>query len=397
MSKISIFCFLYLLLASVEFPLLAHAQKGTNQVIIKETNELKKLNTKHQENEVQEEAFGDDGDLQEDEEEDRENQTIFLENIKKVDFNAAIEFEAFYEKTDSGGTKEEASELTLSSAEFIVEAEVNNCLRTYVQVEDEDEEGVVVSEAIIHFQAEDVCEPDLSCDSFWYTSIGKMDIPFGYFESHLISDVVTLELGETKGKAVIIGAYNTFMNVFTGIYDGEMVKTGSGDRIENYFAAIYLTLPHTEDNNLDLVYGVSYISNIADSDELIEFINDEFDTETVENYVPGASVSLSASLDEQYYLETEYVIALEEFKEDKLFEPKAWNIEFAFCPTDEIKFTLGYSGSKDALDFLPETHVGIACGYDIFDDVSIGIECFQDKFENYDETIGVISQFRVEF
>ena len=37
-----------------------------------------------------------------------------------------------------------------------------------------------------------------------------MDLPFGYFESHLYSDPVTLKLGETKGTAVAVGIHQSF-------------------------------------------------------------------------------------------------------------------------------------------------------------------------------------------
>ena len=178
------------------------------------------------------------------------------------------------------------------------------------------------------------------------------------------------------------------------MYKKDMAKTGRSDYVEDFFGGVYFT---AKEDSLDFVYGISYISNIADSDGLIEFIKDEFETSTIQDKVAGASVSISACYCEQYYLEAEYVRALKKFKENKNLEPEAWNVEFAFLPIDEVKISLGYSGSKDTLEFLPEHHIGISGVYEIFDNVNIGLECFYKKLENDDETIGAISQFRIEF
>ena len=403
MLKRNSFLVLCLVISSIGFHFVAYAHAGNREenqkelTILKEhDNHLKELFAKwYKDARYQEESSVDGGGLQEDEKKTRGKQTFLSKYIGEFDFGGAIELEAFYELTNpKEGEKEKTSELALSSVEFIVEAEIKNCLRASIQVEKEDEKGVVIDKAIAHFQADGVCKPDPSFDSSWYGSIGKMDIPFGLFESHLISDPLTLELGETKGKAIVIGAHNNLFNAYTGMYNGNMVKTGSVDHIENFFGAVYFT---TKEDTLGFVYGICYISNIADSDGLIDFIEDKFEKDTIEENVPGASVSLSVCYNEQYYLEAEYVLALKEFKENKNFEPKAWNIEFAFLPVNEVEVTLGYSGSKDTLDFLPESHIGISGVYEIFDNVNIGLECFYEKLENNDATISAISQFRIEF
>jgi hypothetical protein len=309
-----------------------------------------------------------------------------------------IELEAIYESTDfKNGERETRSDLSLSSIEIGIDANITDCLKASVQVESEDETSFSVDNAVFHIQAKDVCEPNPLCDSFWYANIGKMDLPFGYFESHLYTDPITLKLGETKGTAVSIGIHRSFFNVFGGVYNGHIDKTGNKDHIESYFSGVYLSNPNGKDSDFFLKGGVSYISNIADSDEMQEFLLDEFEKETIEDYVGGINGFISISLFDKYFLEAEYVSAVKEFKEDPDFEPKAWNVEFAFHPTDNSQIALGYSGSAETLDSLPETHITGGGGYTFFNHVQIGIECFYDRFKSKDEVYGALSQLSVTF
>ena len=143
--------------------------------------------------------------------------------------------------------------------------------------------------------------------------------------------------------------------------------------------------------------GVSYISNIADSDELTEFIKDEFESEAIEDYVAGAGTFLSASYDERYYLEVEWISALASFEEDRRFKPEAWNLEFAFRPIEVFEIALRYGGSDDALDFLPEMQLGVIAAYELFENTSIGLEYLFDRYGNDDEVTTVTTQLAIEF
>ena len=45
------------------------------------------------------------------------------------------------------------------------------------------------------------------------------------------------------------------------------------------------------------------------------------------DYVGGLSAFLSVSFEDRYFFETEYVGAIEAFKESRNFEPKMWNFD----------------------------------------------------------------------
>lgn len=333
------------------------------------------------------------------------------EYIKRIEFSGTIEVEAVYEQIKPKvGEKEESSDLTLATVDFAVDALITDRIRAHVLFDYEDDEDFIVDEAIIHFQAEEICVPDLSCNSPWYAGIGKLTIPFGYFESHFISGPLTEDLGETKETSVIAGIYNPFINIAAGVFNGDIDKTGSNDRIESYVAACTFTLPEDVSPNVGLMIGVSYISNIADSDDLADFFVEVFDPDPIEieDYVAGFSSFLSVSFMNRFFFEAEYVGAVETivYDEDKTIKPKAWNFEVAFIPIEDFEVSVRYGGSSDTLAvtplaetlfFLPDTQVGICGIYEIFNNTSIGLEYLYEEFENDDEVVTITTQLGVEF
>jgi hypothetical protein len=109
---------------------------------------------------------------------------------------------------------------------------------------------------------------------------------------------------------------------------------------------------------------------------------------------------------DRFFFEAEYVSAVESFTEDNNFEPKAWNFEVAFIPTEDFEVAVRYGGSEDTLadtplegplNLLPDKQVGICGIYEIFDNTSIGIEYLHEEFENDDEVVTITTQLAVEF
>ena len=318
--------------------------------------------------------------------------------IKGIEFSGTIEVEAGYEHIKlKGGERGDDSDLAVATVDFAVNTLITDRMRTSVLFEYEDNENVIVDEAIIHFQAEEVCVPDLSCNSPWYASIGKLRIPFGYFESHFISDPLTEDLGESKETAVVAGIYNPLVNVAAGVFNGDLDKAGNDDHIESYVTTCMFTLPEDISPNVGLVAGISYISNVADSDNLTDFFDEEFETDTIKDYVAGFSSFLSVSLMNRFFFEAEYISVVESFEEDKNFKPKIWNFELAFIPIENIEVAVRCGGSADTLNFLPDTQLGIGGIYEIFKNTSIGLEYLYEEFENDEKVVSLTTQLAVEF
>jgi hypothetical protein len=278
-----------------------------------------------------------------------------------------------------------------------MEAEITDRLRTYVKFDYDDDVGVAIDKAIIHYQAEAVCKPNIACHSQWYASLGKMTVPFGYYESHFISNTFAEELGETKETAILFGMYNQMFNIAGGVFDGDMNETGKNNHIESYFGTARFTLPENILPDFELMSGISYTSNIADSDDFTEFIQEELEIESIQKYIDGISVFLSLLFDDRYFIEAEFVSALDELKEDVRLKPRAWSLEFAFRPVEAFELAIRYGESNRALQFLPESQIGIIGLYEIFENTSFALEYQREILNNDDEVRTITSEFVVEF
>lgn len=335
-----------------------------------------------------------------------------LEQVTKgVQLSGTIEVEANYtdmDYNDPATADEESSDLTLATAEVAVDVGITDDILGHLLFLYEEEEGddIVMDEAIIHFRAEGVCEPGEACVSPypWYASVGKLYIPFGYFESHFVSDPLTLELGETRETALIAGYAKDWLNVAAGVYNGDVEETNeSDDHIENYVVTARLTVPPDLVEGVGLMTGISYVNSIADSDGLEGDDGVGGALGSVDDYVPGLSLFASASFMDRFFLEAEYLAATEDFEDGELAlgtgkrKPKAWNLEFAFAAAEDIIVGVKYEGSDDLGNFLPEDQYGAVVSYALAESVGLSLEYLYGEFENDDEREQLTSQLAIEW
>lgn len=315
-----------------------------------------------------------------------------------ITFGGVIEVEAGYEDMDfddPAQRDENASDLTLATVEFGMDARINPYVLTHVLLlyEQAPDAEIEVDEAFVQLGGDDALP--------FYAVFGRQYVPFGYFGSHFISDPLTLELGETQETAGVFGYANDWVDIFFGIFNGDINKTGEdNDHLENFVSGIMVTFP--ENALATAVLGASYISNIADSDAL----SDEIVTadQTVADNVPGYSVFASLAFSDRVFVEAEFLGAVDEFEAGELsfdsgkaFQPGALNVEFAVMVTDSVELGLRYGASNDAGDFLPESLFGGVVNYAIFENTSVALEILTGKFEN-DDTITICTgQLAVEF
>ena len=322
-----------------------------------------------------------------------------LDKIREgIQFSGAIEVEAGYEKIEPAqGDSEDSSNIELAKAELGVDASITDRVKGHVLFLYEDDEDVVIDEAYIVINSGAVCEPDESCKSPWYAGAGKLYVPFGAFESHFISDPLTLELGETRETAALAGIWNDWVNVAAGIFNGDINEAGEDDHIAKYFAAGFFNLPEEITPGFGFRAGVSYISDISDSNGLTDFISEEFSAEEVQSYIQGFSAFISATFAEKFTVEAEYLGALDEYKENSDFKPQSWNFEFAFTPIEVLELAIRYGGSDKTLNFLPDTQYGGCISYGLLENTSLALEYMYGEFENDDQAHTVTAQFAVEY
>jgi hypothetical protein len=322
----------------------------------------------------------------------------------KITLSGLIEAEAYYEDIDyddPATDDEDSSDITLATVELGVDVDIIKHVKGHVLFlwEEDDTEPVDLDEGFITLDGEDVVP--------LYLNVGKLYVPFGNFESHFISDPLTLELGETRESALTVGCKNEWMDVSVSAFNGDIDETGEDNHIETYVAAASFSVPEEVIPNFGIKAGISYISNIADTDSLQDEDDDGNKIITgseVKDYVEGLSAFLSISYMDKFFFEFEYLGALDEFEAGELlfdngkeFQPETWNFELAYAATDRLEIAVKYEGGDDLGDFLPEDQYGAAVTYGLFENTSLSLEYLHGEFENDDERDLVTTQLAIEF
>jgi len=322
----------------------------------------------------------------------------------KIHPSACVEVEASYEDYnfhDPSARDTDTSDLVLATVEIGFDVDIAKHVKASLFfLYEEDDTEFDVDQGIITIDGADVVP--------LYVDLGKMYVPFGRFESHFIRDPLTLELGETNESAAVGGFRNDLLELSVGVFNGDIDETGEENHIDNYLASACFTLPETTVPDLNLTAGISWVSNIADSDGLQELIvDDDGDYETIKNHIGGFNTFIIASFLDRFFFNAEYLGAIDDFEagdfeadgfdEGKSYRPEAWTIEFAYGVTDNLNLAVCYEGSNDCGNFLPEKQFGGCVSYGLFKDTSIALEYLYGKFENKDTRHLMTTMLAIEF
>jgi hypothetical protein len=319
-----------------------------------------------------------------------EDQGLDFGQISKyVTLHGLLEAEAYYAKPNDS---DEESDLTLATAELSIEATLNEIVGGHLTLLYEEEEGeeddIDVDEAVISLTS-----PGQLFGQTPSVHVGRMYVPFGMFNSYMISDPLTLEIGETQDTAALFALEGDLWVFKTGIFNGDTDADGDNNHIDNFVASLEL-MPVE-----NLAFGVSYINDLAESDnELVQ------DATLYSSNVAGASAFLSAQCG-QFGLELEYLTALDDFDtalvaigEDLTGKrPEAWNIELAWMPTEKVQLAARYEEANDFQDDVKR--YGATASYGLHEHVVIALEYLRsDADVAVDDTVDVVTaQLALEF
>ena len=315
----------------------------------------------------------------------------------KIHPGACIEVEASYEDYNFHNPSlrdTDTSDFVLATVEIGFDVDIAKHVKASLFfLYEEDDTEFDVDQGIITIDGADVVP--------LYVDLGKMYIPFGMFESHFIRDPLTLELGETNESAVVGGFRNDLLELSVGAFNGDIDETGEENHIDNYLASACFTLPETTVPDLNLTAGISWVSNIADSDGLQEAIGEEA---TIKNHIGGFNTFIIASLLDKYFFNAEYLGAIDDFEANELsfdggksYRPEAWTIELACGVTDSLNLAVCYEGSNDCDDFLPKKQFGGVVSYELFKHTSVALEYLYGKYENKDTRHLMTTMLAIEF
>jgi hypothetical protein len=239
-------------------------------------------------------------------------------------------------------------------------------------------------------------------DGPWGIVAGQQYLPFGTFETAMISDPLTLEIGETRETAVLAGLE---MNGFIGgvcLFNGD--KDDGDDDINDYGAVLRYS---QESDEMSFDVNVGYISNIGDADGFDDFLDDE-----IEDDVEGFTTSVVFTPGPFTFI-TEYIAAMDDFDEADLAfnddgaEPEAFNIEAAYgfmLAGKETTVAIDYQETDEAVALeLPEERIRAGISVGIMEDTTLSFEyAHDDDYSSSDggsggDTDTVTGQLAVEF
>ncbi len=296
----------------------------------------------------------------------------------RLTIGGVVEVEANYNDGEQGDDTFNASDIAVAAVELGVEAEVSDFSSAHVLLLYEDDEDLQVDEAFITLGN--------TLNNPFYLTAGKMYVPFGNYESQMISDPLTLEIGEAQEDAILAGVEAAGFYASLYGFNGDFVD-GGDDVVEHYGANAGYAF-EAEAVSFDI--GGSWTSAIRDSDGLSGAIIAAPGDEVVSDYVDGYAAHLVAGLG-PVTLIGEYVGADDDLGgAGSNSRISAYNVEAGvFFPLAgrDAYVAVGYQETDEALwAGLAEKRIVTAVAVEIMDGTSLALEWLNE--EDYDVADG---------
>ena len=210
-------------------------------------------------------------------------------------------------------------------------------------------------------------------------TIGKLYIPFGVYETGMISDPLTLDLGETREGAIVgefgrggfRGAAYTFNSAIGDDADDDMID-----------AFGVMTGYAYEADAVSVDVSAGWISNLTSSGGFSGYLDDA-GIVLLDDYTAGATVSVVVNIAD-FTLIGEYLTTLDDdYLVTESSQPVTWSLEFGYgfdLSGHGASVAATYQGTDEAAILgLPETRIGVAFGFDIIDGLGIAFEYVHDE------------------
>ena len=302
--------------------------------------------------------------------------------FNEIEIGGVVEVEAGWNDPYTG---DDTSDVVVATVELGIAAQINDWVGSeIVLLYEEDDTDLEIDVATIT-----IANPD----GPWFVTSGQQYLPFGTFETNLVSDPLTLEIGETRESAVLLGIENDGFGAAVYVFNGDNKKDGD-DRIDN-FGAVAGYGQEGEDSGFAV--NVGYINDIGDSDSLQAAIADpsNLGSNDVADHVAGWSVDALFSSG-PFVVIAEYVAAMDEFQVGELpfagrgAEPSAFNVEAGYnfmLGGKDATVAIAYQGTDEAFALdLPETRVLAAVSVEVMANTTVSLEWAHD--EDYDPADG---------
>ena len=222
----------------------------------------------------------------------------------------------------------------------------------------------------------------------WAIIGGQFYLPFGVYESAMISDPLTLQLGEIRETAVMVsresGEFTTSVYLFAGD-----ISEGSRDKLDNYGLSVAYAVAS---NGIDFAGSAGYINDIQDSDTIQDLVGGPAQR-------AGGTYLTAVIGSGPVRLIAEYVGATGRIQTGE--KPRAFNLEVDYqlqILSHDATFALGMQSTHDAAGLgLAQSAVLTALSVGIREDTSLAFEYARSESYNGDDTGTLTAQLAVEF
>ena len=262
--------------------------------------------------------------------------TLATPAYAETTLSGLVEVEAGFVSND----EEDSSDLTVPTIELGIDNKLNDKLEghlLFLYEQGENSDNIAVDEATLTFKPREGLE----------VSAGRMYVPFGKFDSHMVSDPLTLELAETQEEAVQLGLSSG--NVSGSAYVFKDDEDG-GNKIDDYG----INLDYATET---VSAGVNYISDVNDK------------------AAAGIGVYATGQIGRFGVLAEHINVDEVTLEDDSTAKPSATNVEASLDLGNDRTVAVAYQQTKEAEALeLPETATGIAYRMPVFEKASFAAE-----------------------
>lgn len=301
--------------------------------------------------------------VQEQESKPRESQAEERGWLDGIEFSGLIEVEASRVSPEHGGS---TSDLNVATVELGFETQVNPWVAAEILLlyeEETDNDGDFnIDTALIS-----LADPEAN----WFLKAGRNTLPFGAYPTQMISDPLTLELGETNDTTLEAGYVVDGFEFSLFLFQGD-----HNDKADDFGAQLGYQL---ESADMAVQFNLGYLDNLAESDMIV-------DAGWITTDRKMAAWIGSAQLEAgPLTLIGEYLDVRDGFADASNQAPSVFNVEGGFgfeVSGHPANLALGYQASDKAEDAnwgLPEKRIIGAFTVELFERTQLGIEYRQDE------------------
>lgn len=269
----------------------------------------------------------------------------------------------YSEENNKDGSSEDTNDFVFDKLDLILDVDVTENIKFNTVIEYTDGEDLYV----------DSVQFDVELTEEFALTVGKAYLPFGAFGGDMISDPLTLELGEVcKTTAGLIWSPVDELSISAWVFSGDIEE-----EINNGAVAVEI------DPIEAISFGFGVISDICEG-SLADSIELEDDSDY--DQTAGVNAWVSINLTDSLSVAGEYMAAIDDVDALGGDKPQAWAFDVVWTAIDDLTIAGRYEGSKEFLaDEMPESRMGGTVTYALSDVVSLSAEYLYSKYDDVAE------------